>query len=448
MNSCEPIFSHYVYHTVRTLNVLTEKERDNCLTQANYNVTNLKPNDITFDLLTDSGNSSQSVAQHCSTIYADDGPVGTSGSSRRLSKLLGDVFGYSFTSLFTQGRSAEKAFNEIFIQHKKYIPGNMTFSTTQYQQSLNGGLPIVVICEEAMRLQSDFVFKGNIDLDQLSAFLKKNHGETSYVNVELCSNAIGGYPISLSNLKAVYEIASLYKVPVILDSTRILENAKLIERNEEGYKGRPIREIVRELCNWSDGCVMSLKKDFLTPVGGLVGVRDAQIAAQLNVYGLLNGAELSGEVLEVIYQGIKESVYSDNHMEDRYSLTRKLYNQLRANGVPVVEPCSCHGIWLNPHPFTIHRSNMQNAHISVQNALYLEGGIRAAAGGFKSKTGEMVHLIRLSLPHRLYSDSHINYIAYVVSKIWKNKEKLIDYTVEAAEGSLIEKIQTRFEPIR
>jgi tyrosine phenol-lyase len=446
MTQSKPVFSPYLYNIVKKLPLLSEQERRNSLEKAGYNVINLKPNEISFDLFTDSGNSSKSIEQLSSIYMADDGPIRISEIAEKLENSLIQLFGYPYVDLYPQGRSAEQAFNKLLVKFGQIIPGNMTFSTTQYHQQSNGGKPISVVCEEAFNLKSNFVFKGNIDISNLRSLLEQDPEQISYVNIELCSNAIGGYPISMKNLGEVYQLTSSYNIPLILDSTRILENAKFIQVYEDGYKTHPISSIVRQICNLSDGCVMSLKKDFLTPTGGFIGVRDSALYSKLRDYSLVSGSEISGTDLALIHQGLKESVYCEEHMDYRYYLTKKLFHQLKSQGVPVVEPLSCHGVWLNVSQFTKDSSESKNPHIWLQNALYLEGGVRAGSGSFSNQKGELIQLIRLTLPHRLYDESHINFIAYSVLTVWNNRDKQIDYEMAQQKDSILGKMVTHYIP--
>ncbi|QOS98554.1 tryptophanase [Brevibacterium sp. JNUCC-42] len=444
MKQSKPKFFPYIYHTVKTLPILSEQERITCLELAGNNLNNLRPHEITFDLLTDSGNSSRSIEQFSSIYVADEGPFRISETAKKLERLLIEVFGFPFVDLYPQGRSAEQAFSSLMVKPGQVIPGNMTYTTTQHHQQTNGGKPVSVVCEEAFHLDSAVVFKGNVDLSKLSALIAEEGDNIAYVNIELCSNSIGGYPISMKNLEKVNKLTSSHNILLILDSTRILENAKFIQEFEDGFKNDSISSIVKQICNLSDGCVKSLKKDFLTSNGGYIGVRDAGLYSRLRDYSLVSGTDISATDLATIYQGIKEAVYLEEHMDSRFSLTKRLFDQLKENGVPLVEPSSCHGVWIRVQPFVQHLSEMKSPQVSLQNALYLKGGIRSGSATLRKPDGELIPILRLALPHRLYNESQVNYIAYAVTAVWNEREKLIDYEVVEGSKGLLEQMVAHY----
>ena len=443
----KPSYSPYVHHTVKALPQLSETQRKELLAKAGYSVIHLKPHEIPFDLYTDSGTAAESDVQWSKKILGDHGPESFGESGERLRNLLSEVFGFPYITLYSQGRSADMAFSKFMAKPDTLIPGNMTFMTSQWFQSQNGAKPVSVICKEAFELKSAFVFKGNVDLDRLAALLQDQSNSFSFVNIELCSNSIGGYPISYANLLEVSRLAREHGLPLILDSTRILENAQFIKQYEEGHADKSIAEIVRALCECADGCVMSLKKDFLTHTGGFIGVRSDELYFQLKDSVLMTGSEISGPDMEVIIQGVREAVMSDVHMEHRLSQTKRLFDQLKQHGVPVVEPYSGHGVWVEFVEFAAHVPEDQFPYVAVLNSLYLKGGIRGNMASVHLADGSQLPVIRLALPHRLFDDSHLDYIAASVAEAWNERHLLRGYEMVSKDGGMFGSYMARFKPV-
>ncbi|MDV2685198.1 tryptophanase [Alkalihalophilus lindianensis] len=443
MSEYKEIYAPYIMSTVKAIPNLTYEERADCLKKAGYNIFKVKPKDIAFDLFTDSGNSSVSNMQSSSYLLGDDAPITMGESYERLINTISKIFGYQFISLFTQGRAAEQSFNQFIINKDDHILGNMTFSTSQHHQISSGGIPVSV--SSCNNLEDTNIFKGNIDLDKCSHFLKTK--KVAYINIEMCSNALGGYPISLDNLKQVYELADVYNIPLILDGTRILENAKFIQMYEKGYEEKLIHEIITEICNYSHGCVMSFKKDFLTKNGGMAGLRDEVLFRKVSDFNLVSGQEITGSDQEVLLQGIKEAIYNENHMTYRFNQTIRLYNILLNKGVPVLKPHSGHGVWINLDNISFEKTNITNIQLSFQNLLYLKKGIRVGAETPKIN-GSTTKLIRLAIPHRLFVESHIDYIGESVAEVINSEQHWIDYiqSTDAKVEGIIENLLCDYEP--
>ena len=443
----KPSYSPYVYHTVKALPQLTVAERKECLAHAGYNVWHLKPSEIEFDLHTDSSMAAHSDLQMSKKLLGDTAPDGYGASGLHLRNLLSEVFSFPYIVLLSQGRTADMAFSQFMAKPGTVIPGNMTFMTSQYFQSLNGAKPVSVIGRDAFDLKSEVVFKGNVDLERLAAVLADESQEVSFVNIELSSNAIGGYPISMANLLEVSRLARAHQVPLILDSTRILENAQFIKLYETGYAERSIAEIVREISECADGCVMSLKKNFLTQAGAFIGVRSEALYLQVRDYVFMSGSEISGPEMEVITQGIREAVLNDTHIEHRLSQTKRLFDQLKQYGVPVVEPYSGYGVWVEVAEFAAAVPADQFPHISLLNTLYVNHGIRIGMASIRQADGSSLPMLRLALPHRLYDNSHIDYIAAAVAETWNERHLLRGYELVNKDDGMFSMILAHFKPL-
>ena len=443
----KPSYTPYVFHTVKALPQLTEAQRRQRLAEVGYNVIHLMPHEIAFDLYTDSGTAAESDVQLSRRLLGDRGPEGLGQSGQRLHQLLTEVFGYPFHCTYTQGRSADMGFSKALAKPGTLIPGNMTFMTAQYHQAMVGAKPVSVICEEAFDLNSDFVFKGNVDLARLEAVLKDENNTVSFVNIELCVNAVGGYPISMANLKEVARLTHEHQLLLILDATRILENAQFIKLYEEGYADRSIAEIVREICEYADASVLSLKKDFLTHTGGAIGVRSKDLYLQLRDGVMMSGSEIPGPEMEVIAQGIREAVLNDAHMEHRLRQTKRLFDGLKGYGVPVVEPYGGHGVWVDLREFLKAVPADQFPTTSLLNQLYVTGNLRGNLTSIHLSDGTNVPAMRLTLPHRLFDDSHLDFMAAAIGEVWNNREQLRGYELVHKDPGMLGPYLATYKPV-
>ena len=421
------LFNPYVPKLVEKIYLGNRKEREQFLLECENNIFKLHMDKITFDLFTDSGTSSFDVKQYTTAISGHGGPMGRGKNYDELSSVLQEIFGMEYLLLCSQGRSAEALLNNtINTENKSVVLCNNLFSTTEYHQRLKNLSQINISDAVSEELQTRVIFKGNIDIFLLKKYLSKYERKIAYVCIELCSNLIGGYPISLKNLKEVYEICFKERVPVVLDATRIIENAYFIKMHE---KEQSISAIVKEICGYSDYVTASLKKDFLCDSGGFIGCNDEKVYLKIADLSIIYGQELSNFDKGIIVEGIKEAISNEDNINYRMLLTKKLHSYLKSGRVNVLEPVSGHGVWID----VTNIVNKYNLTLdSIQILIYLETGIREGIEIFKKN-----YLLRLAIPYRKYDTSHIRYIAELIINFFNNKKYLLKKYEKHSSGDSI-----------
>lgn len=442
---------------VEPLRMTTPEQRLGALREAGYNTFLLRSRDVYIDLLTDSGTSAMSDRQWAGMMLGDEAYAG-SENFYRLEDAVRRYYGYQHLIPTHQGRGAEHIISRVLIKPGDVVPGNMYFTTTRLHQEMAGAQFVDVIIDEAHDPASEHPFKGDIDLNKLERVFKENPGRVPYVSAAATVNMAGGQPISMANLRGVRELCARYGVRVILDATRIAENAWFIQQREEGYAHRTVAEIVRELCSHTDGCTMSAKKDPLANIGGFLAVNDADVAAQaanlLVVYeGLHTYGGMAGRDMEAVAIGIEESV-QDDHIRARIGQVQYLGDKLRGWGIPIVLPVGGHGIFLDARAFLPHVPQEHYPAQALAAALYLDSGVRAMERGIVSagrdeKTGEerkpKLELVRLTIPRRVYTQAHMDVTAESVYAVYEQREAVRGLRM-TFEPKLLRFFQARFEP--
>ncbi|MCL4841316.1 MAG: tyrosine phenol-lyase [Bryobacteraceae bacterium] len=442
---------------VEPLRLTTPEQRLAALREAGYNTFLLRSRDVYIDLLTDSGTSAMSDRQWAGMMLGDEAYAG-SENFYHLETNVRRFYGYQHLIPTHQGRGAEHIISRVLIKPGDVVPGNMYFTTTRLHQEMAGARFVDVIIDEAHDPASEHPFKGDIDLNKLERVFLENPGRVPYVSAAATVNMAGGQPISLANLKAVRGLANRYDVKVILDATRIAENAWFIQQREPGYEHRTVAQIVLELCSHTDGCTMSAKKDPLANIGGFLAVNDAEIAAQaanlLVVYeGLHTYGGMAGRDMEAVAIGIEESV-QDDHIRARIGQVQYLGDKLRDWGIPIVLPVGGHGIFLDARAFLPHVPQEHYPAQALAAALYLDSGVRAMERGIVSagrdtETGLERHpkleLVRLTIPRRVYTQAHMDVTAESVYAVYEDRKKVPGLRM-TFEPKLLRFFQARFEP--
>jgi len=442
---------------VEPLRLTTPEQRLAALREAGYNTFLLRSRDVYIDLLTDSGTSAMSDRQWAGMMLGDEAYAG-SENFYHLETNVRRFYGYQHLIPTHQGRGAEHIISRVLIKPGDVVPGNMYFTTTRLHQEMAGAHFVDVIIDEAHDPASEHPFKGDIDLNKLERVFLENPGRVPYVSAAATVNMAGGQPISLANLKAVRGLANRYDVKVILDATRIAENAWFIQQREPGYEHRTVAQIVLEMCSLTDGCTMSAKKDPLANIGGFLAVNDAEIAAQaanlLVVYeGLHTYGGMAGRDMEAVAIGIEESV-QDDHIRARIGQVQYLGDKLRDWGIPIVLPVGGHGIFLDARAFLPHVPQEHYPAQALAAALYLDSGVRAMERGIVSagrdtETGLERHpkleLVRLTIPRRVYTQAHMDVTAESVYAVYEDRKKVPGLRM-TFEPKLLRFFQARFEP--
>ena len=430
------------------------ERRKVALAEAGYNTFLLRSEDVYIDLLTDSGTSALSQEQRAAMELGDEAYAG-SRSFFRLEAAVRDVYGYRHVIPTHQGRGAEHLLARILVRPGQLVPSNLYFTTSRAHVELAGGIWQDVSVREAHDPEAEFPFKGNIDLDALERVLAENPGGVAFVRQEACLNMAGGQPFSVDNLAAVRALTRRFGVPFLLDATRISENAVFVKDRERGYAGVPLAAVIRELASLSDGAIFSSKKDHFVPIGGLLALNDDALAERARelvvVYeGFPHYGGMAGHDMEALAQGIWESTDESivRHYVDQVGYLGRL---LQEADVPIVVPVGAHAVFLDAKRFLPHLSYSDFPAQSLAAAIYLAGGVRTMERGIVSgqhgdEPYEGLELVRLTLPRRVYTQEHLDYVAEVVAQVHAGRESVPGLRMTYAPEHL-RFFQARFEPM-
>ncbi|MCB0551098.1 MAG: tyrosine phenol-lyase, partial [Phaeodactylibacter sp.] len=373
---------------VEPLTMTTRAEREQAIKAAGYNTFLLRSEDVYIDLLTDSGTSAMSDRQWAGMMLGDEAYAG-SVNFYHLEQAVQQYYGYKYLVPTHQGRGAEHLISQALIKKGQYVPGNMYFTTTRLHQELAGGIFVDVIIDEAHDPASLHPFKGNIDLNKLEDLFKEKGAENiAYVSLAGTVNMAGGQPVSMANVKALRQLCDKYGILLMLDATRMVENAYFIQTSEEGYADKPVAEILKEFCSYTDGAWMSGKKDHLVNIGGWLAVNDEELFDELRnmvvVYeGLHTYGGMAGRDMEAMAIGIKESV-QDEHIRARVGQVLYLGQLLTDWEIPIVRPVGGHAIFLDARAFYPHIPQDHFPAQMLAAQLYLDSGIRSMERGIVS----------------------------------------------------------------
>lgn len=457
--SKRPIAEPYKIKMIQVLRQTTKEERQRTIATAGYNTFLLHSADVYIDLLTDSGTSAMSDDQWAGMMLGDEAYAGSVNFDNLIAAVT-EVYGYRYTVPTHQGRGAEHILSQILIKDGDYIPGNMYFTTTKLHQELAGGTFVDVIIDEAHDPQSTHPFKGNIDLAKLQQLIDKVGPEKiPYICIETNVNMAGGQPVSLGNLRKVRDLCNQYGIKVILDSTRTVENAFFIQEREAGNKNRSIKEIVREICSYTDGATVSGKKDCLVNIGGFLATDDEWLFEEAKklvvIYeGLHTYGGLAGRDMEAMARGMREAVATDDGVTWRIDQTRYLGEQLLAADIPIVVPIGGHAVYLDAKRFLPHIPQDRFPAQTLAAALYVECGVRAMERGIVSagrnkETGDHnyphLELVRLTIPRRVYTNSHMDVVAQGVIDLYARRAEISGLEM-VYEPEDLRFFQARFEP--
>jgi tyrosine phenol-lyase len=449
----------YKIKSVELLRMTTREERRAAIREAGYNTFLTKSRDVYIDLLTDSGTSAMSDRQWAGLMVGDEAYSG-SENFYHLEAAVGEYYGYKHLVPTHQGRGAENLMSQILIREGDYIPGNMYFTTTRLHQELAGGTFVDVIVDEAHDPESEFPFKGNVDLDKLAGLVREvGAGRVPYISLEGNVNMAGGQPFSMANLRDLHEYCREHDIQIMLDATRTMENAWFIREREEGYADKSVREILREICDLTDGCTMSAKKDLLVNIGGFFACNDDEVFEKAQnlvvVYeGLHTYGGLAGRDMEAMAQGIREAATED-HQAARIGQVRYLGNRLEAAGIPIVKPIGSHAIFIDARRFLPHIDQDDFPAQALAAELFIESGIRTmergnVSAGRDPQTGEnrrpALELVRLTIPRRVYTQAHMDVVTEAVADVYKRRDSIRGLRM-VYEPEYLRFFQARFEPL-
>jgi tryptophanase len=423
---------------VEPIKLTTAQQREAILRKAHFNVFQIPAEDVLIDLLTDSGTSAMSSEQWAGMLRGDEAYAGAR-SWYRFEKVVRDLTGVPHILPTHQGRASERILFELVGGPGKVIPSNNHFDTTRANIEHSGAEAVDLVIPEGKEPRSRHPFKGNLDPRQLDALIARVGAQHIPVcMVTVTNNSGGGQPVSLSNLREVRAICTKHGIPLFLDAARFAENAYLIKKREPGQQHRPVRDIAREMFDLSDGATISAKKDGLVNIGGVLLMRDDHLAERANnllilTEGFVTYGGLAGRDLEAMAQGFTE-VLDEDYLQYRLRSVEYLGEHLLAAGIQIVEPPGGHAIYIDAAAFCPHIPPQQFPGQALVCGLYRQAGIRAVEigsvmfGRVDPDTGESVHppmeLVRLAIPRRVYTQSHIDYVIEAAVEVYQQRNRL------------------------
>jgi tryptophanase len=458
MDRFHTIIEPFRIKSVEPVRLTTVTEREAKLRDAGYNLFNVHADDVLIDLLTDSGTGAMSAEQWAGIQRGDESYAGSRSWYRFLDAVT-ELFPFRHVIPTHQGRAAEKILFSVIGGRDKVIPSNTHFDTTRANVEFTGAEAVDLVIPEGREPSVIHPFKGNMDTDALDALIREVGPErVPVVFVTVTNNSGGGQPVSMANLRAVREVCDRYGLPLFLDACRFAENAWFIREREDGYAGVPVPEIVREMASLADGMTMSGKKDALVNIGGWLALNDDAWAEQSrNVLILTEGfvtyGGLAGRDLEAMAQGLREVVDHD-YLRYRIRSTAYLGEALVEAGVPCVQPIGGHAVYLDAAALLPHIPALEYPGQALACALYREGGIRGCEIGTVMfglhpdghEEAAAMELVRLAIPRRVYTQSHIDYVIEVVRRVAERAGELRGMRIVEAPAAL-RHFSARFEPL-
>lgn len=453
------IIEPFKIKSVEPIYFTSRAQRQQILETAGYNPFLIKAEDVIIDLLTDSGTSAMSAKQWAGIMEGDESYAG-SRSFFRFEHTVKKLTGFDFIIPTHQGRAAEKILFSLLGGTGKYFVSNTFFDTTRANIEFTGAEAVDFLTLEGKTPALVAPFKGNIDLDALAHFITEKGAE----NIPLCmltvtNNSGGGQPVSMQNVRETSQLCRRHGIPLFIDACRFAENAFFIKKRERGYENASIVSIVQELFSYADGCTMSAKKDALVNIGGFLALNDTQLAQQAKnmlivTEGFPTYGGLAGRDLEAIAQGLEE-VLDEEYLKYRIRSIEYLGEKIHHAGVPIMMPTGGHAVYLDAKAFLPNIPPHQFPGVALCNEIYLEGGVRGVEIGslmFGKYDAEGHHvappleLVRLAIPRRVYTQSHIDYVAEVVIETYHKKQHIKGHKI-AYEAPLLRHFTALLVPL-
>lgn len=445
---------------VEPIRLISKEEREKALETAGYNVFGLRSEDVFIDFMTDSGTSAMSQAQWAAMMMGDESYAGAR-SYYRLKEVMDEVFGFKHFVPTHQGRAAENILAGILVDEGEYIPSNMHFDTTEGNIRARGGRPTNLIIDEAYDPATRVDFKGNMDIAKLRDFIEEVGPDSIPLGmVTVTNNAGGGQPISMENLRKISQVYREYGIPFFIDACRFAENAYFIKLREPGYADKTPLEIAQEMFSLADGATMSAKKDGIVNIGGFLAVNDDTLFERVRnelimKEGFPTYGGLAGRDLEAMAVGFKEALEVP-YLEYRLGQTTYLGERLLEKGIQIIEPPGAHAIYIDAMKLLPHIPQHQLPGQALSIEMYRQGGIRAvelgtvAFGYIDPDTGEEIFpaldLVRMAIPRRVYTQSHMDYVVDVLSEIAAQRDKIKGFQI-TYQPKLLRHFTARFEPL-
>ncbi len=424
--------------SVEPIHWTTRAQRDRLLRAAFYNLFLLPADDVLIDLLTDSGTGAMSTHQWAAMMEGDESYAG-SRSFEQFRGSVQDIFGYKHVIPTHQGRAAERILFSVMCKKGDVVPNNTHFDTTRANVEFVGAEAVDLVIPEGRQPSLKHPFKGNMDVAALEALIQNAGRErVPLVMLTVTNNSGGGQPVSMENVKAVSAVCRRHSIPLYFDACRFAENSYFIKIREQAYKDKSPKEIAQEMFSYGDGCTMSAKKDGMANIGGFLCTNNDSLAEQeKNLLILTEGyttyGGLAGRDLEAIAVGVQEALHQD-YLEYRIASTAYLGNHIAEQGVPIVQPPGGHAVYIDARAFLPHIPSAHFPAVALANEIYLEGGIRSVEiGTLMFGAAAKMDLVRLAIPRRVYTQSHIDYAVEIILEVWKKREQIrgMNLTYEA-----------------
>lgn len=454
------IIEPFKIKSVEPIYFTTREQRVAILEKAYYNPFLIHARDVLIDLLTDSGTSAMSSRQWAGIMEGDESYAGST-SFFRFEKTIKDITGMTYIIPTHQGRAAEKILFSILGGEGKFIVSNTLFDTTRANIEFSGAVGVDLLCEEGKLPTVPAPFKGNMNTDALKSFIE----EKGAANIPLCiltitNNSGGGQPVSMQNIKDVRKICDANKIPLFIDACRFAENAYFIKQREKAYASKSVKEIAQEIFSHADGCTMSAKKDAFANIGGFLAVNDKKLAASarnllIMTEGFPTYGGLAGRDLEAIAIGLYE-VMEEHYLQYRIRSIEYLTNKLITAGVPVIQPAGGHAVYIDAKAFLSHIPVDQYPAQALVGALYIEGGIRSVEIGSLmfgkyDEQGNLIpstmELVRLAIPRRVYTQSHIDYVAEVIIDMIPRRHEIKGLKI-TEEPPMLRHFTAKLKPVK
>lgn len=453
----DTIIEPFRIKSVEPIRMTSRAERERLIRDAHYNLFNLHADDVIIDLLTDSGTSAMSAAQWAGLMQGDESYAG-SPSYFRFEEAVKELMPFEHVIPTHQGRAAERILMGIVADSEAKIPSNTHFDTTRANIEATGAEAVDLVIEEGLDPDLDHPFKGNIDLDRLERLLAEDGEDVPVVMLTITNNSGGGQPVSMANIRGTAALCNQYDVPLILDACRFAENAYFIKQREEGFGEMSVKQIVREIFSHADGMTMSAKKDALVNIGGWLALDHDEWAQEARnqlilTEGFPTYGGLAGRDLEAIAIGLQEIVDED-YLEYRMASTRYLGEALTDMGVPIVTPVGGHAVYINAKALLPQIPPLEYPGQALGVALYTTGGIRGVEIGSVmfgrqpdgSEEPARMELVRLAIPRRVYTQSHVDYVIECFQEVYERRDELRGYEI-TEEPPQLRHFTAHFRPL-
>lgn len=454
------VIEPFIIKSVQPIRMTTPVEREEFLQAAHYNLFKIDAQNVLIDLLTDSGTGAMSSEQWAALMRGDEAYAG-SVSYQRFEAAVKSIFGFTHVIPTHQGRAAERILFSVMCSEGDIVPNNTHFDTTRANVEYRGARALDMVIDEGRDPASTHPFKGNMDLDKLAALIKKVGTE----KIPLCmltvtNNSGGGQPVSMANIKGTRQLLNKYGIPLYFDACRFAENAFFIKQREKGYKDKSVREIVWEMFSYGDGCTMSAKKDGMANIGGFLCTNEGDLAQQekdllILTEGFPTYGGLAGRDLDAIAVGLEE-VLNEDYLLYRISEAKYLGEGLTDIGYPIVQPPGGHAIYIDAKALLPQIPPLKYPGQSLSVELYRVGGIRTVEigsvmfGKVDHNTGKEIpgamELVRLTLPRRTHTQSHVDYVLEVAKEVFDKKDQIPGYQI-VEQPPFLRHFTAKFEPL-